>query len=56
MSPLVVGDKVIVGNSGGEYGVRGTLTAYGIRDGSVVWRAYGTGPDKDVLNRPAGDA
>src|SRR5271169_4129131 len=25
MSPLVVGDKVIVGNSGGEYGVRGTL-------------------------------
>jgi len=52
MSPLVVGDKVIVGNSGGEYGVRGTLTAYGIRDGAVVWRAYGTGPDKDVLIDP----
>jgi PQQ-dependent dehydrogenase (methanol/ethanol family) len=52
MSPLVVGDKVIVGNSGGEYGVRGSLTAYGIGDGRVVWRAYGTGPDKDVLIDP----
>jgi PQQ-dependent dehydrogenase (methanol/ethanol family) len=52
MSPLVVGDKVIVGNSGGEYGVRGTLTAYSIQDGRIVWRAYGTGPDKDVLIDP----
>lgn len=52
MSPLVVGDKVIVGNSGGEYGVRGTLTAYNIQDGHRVWRAYGTGPDKDVLIDP----
>ena len=52
MSPLVVGDKVIVGNSGGEYGVRGTLTAYNINDGHMVWRAYGTGPDKDVLIDP----
>jgi lanthanide-dependent methanol dehydrogenase len=52
MSPLVVGDKVIVGNSGGEYGVRGTLTARSLQDGSVVWRAYGTGSDKDVLIDP----
>jgi PQQ-dependent dehydrogenase (methanol/ethanol family) len=52
MSPLVVGDKLIVGNSGGEYGVRGTLTAYGLQDGHTVWRAYGTGPDKDALIDP----
>jgi lanthanide-dependent methanol dehydrogenase len=52
MSPLVVGEKVIVGNSGGEYGVRGTLTAYSIDDGHMMWRAYGTGPDKDVLIDP----
>jgi lanthanide-dependent methanol dehydrogenase len=52
MSPLVVGDKVIVGNAGGEYGVRGTLTAYGIQDGHVIWRAFGAGPDKDVLIDP----
>jgi lanthanide-dependent methanol dehydrogenase len=52
MSPLVVGDKVIVGNSGGEYGVRGNLTAYSIADGHQVWRAYGTGSDKDALIDP----
>jgi PQQ-dependent dehydrogenase (methanol/ethanol family) len=52
MSPLVVGDKVFVGNSGGEYGVRGTLTAYSIADGHQVWRAYGTGSDKDALIDP----
>ena len=27
MAPLVVKDKVLVGNSGGEFGVRGWLTA-----------------------------
>jgi lanthanide-dependent methanol dehydrogenase len=52
MSPLVVGDKVLVGNSGGEYGVRGNFTAYDINTGHQVWRAYSTGPDKDVLIDP----
>ncbi len=52
MSPLAVKGKVIVGNSGGEFGVRGTLTAYDEKDGHQVWRAYGTGPDKDVLIDP----
>ena len=32
-APMVVGDKVIVGISGGEYGVRGHVTAYNLRDG-----------------------
>jgi lanthanide-dependent methanol dehydrogenase len=49
MAPLVVGDKVLVGNSGGEYGVRGWLTALHTNDGSLAWRAYSTGPDRDVL-------
>jgi PQQ-dependent dehydrogenase (methanol/ethanol family) len=49
MAPLVAADKVFVGNSGGEFGVRGWLTALNARDGSVAWRAYSTGPDKDVL-------
>jgi lanthanide-dependent methanol dehydrogenase len=49
MAPMVVRDKVFVGNSGGEYGVRGWLTALNTKDGSVAWRAYSTGPDKDVL-------
>ena len=52
MAPLVVKDKVIVGNSGGEFGVRGWLKALGTKDGKVVWTAYATGPDKDVLIGP----
>src|SRR3954452_4522368 len=49
MAPLVVKDKVLVGNSGGEYGVRGWLAALDAKSGKIVWRAYSTGPDKDVL-------
>jgi lanthanide-dependent methanol dehydrogenase len=41
--------KVLVGNSGGEFGVRGWLTALDAKSGKLVWRAYHTGPDKDVL-------
>ncbi len=49
MAPLVVHGKVLVGNSGGEYGVRGWLKALDARDGHVVWTGYSTGPDRDVL-------
>lgn len=49
MAPLIVKDKVLVGNSGGEMGVRGWLTALDLKTGKIVWRAYSTGPDKDVL-------
>ena len=49
MAPLVVKDKVLVGNSGGEMGVRGWLTALDAGSGKIAWRAYSTGPDKDVL-------
>jgi PQQ-dependent dehydrogenase (methanol/ethanol family) len=49
MAPLVVNGKVLVGNSGGEFGVRGWLTALDAGSGKVVWKAYHTGPDADVL-------
>jgi PQQ-dependent dehydrogenase (methanol/ethanol family) len=49
MAPLVVKDKVLVGNSGGEFGVRGWLTALNASDGKVAWQAFSTGPDTDVL-------
>ena len=49
MAPLVVSGKVLVGNSGGELGVRGWLTALDANTGKIAWRAYSTGPDKDVL-------
>ena len=49
---LVVHDKVFVGISGGEFGVRGSMTAYNIKDGSLAWRAYSTGPDAEMLVDP----
>jgi PQQ-dependent dehydrogenase (methanol/ethanol family) len=52
MAPLVVKGKVLVGNSGGEFGVRGWLTALDAATGAIAWRAYSTGPDKDVLIGP----
>ncbi|MCH9697034.1 MAG: PQQ-binding-like beta-propeller repeat protein, partial [Gammaproteobacteria bacterium] len=51
-APLVVKDKVLVGVSGGEFGVRGYLSAYYIKDGSPAWKAYSMGPDSDMLIDP----
>jgi PQQ-dependent dehydrogenase (methanol/ethanol family) len=52
MAPLVVKDKVLVGNSGGEFGVRGWLVALDTRNGKEAWRAWSTGPDSEVLIGP----
>jgi len=52
MSPLVVGNVVLVGDSGGEMGVRGVLTALDLNTGKELWRAYSTGPDADVKIGP----
>ncbi len=49
MAPIVAKGKVIVGNSGGEFGVRGWLAGLDADSGKIAWRAYTTGPDKDVL-------
>ena len=43
---------MLVGNSGGEFGVRGWLTALDTNSGQIVWRAYSTGPDSDCLIGP----
>ena len=40
MAPMVFGDKVLIGISGGEYGIRGHVTAYNLADGKQAWRAY----------------
>src|SRR5258708_1507585 len=52
IGPLVVHDKVIVGISGGEYGVRGFLAAYDLKSGKPVWRANNVGPDNEILFDP----
>lgn len=49
---LPVKDKIIVGISGGEFGVRGHVTAYDMNTGERVWRAYSTGPDEEILVDP----
>ncbi|WP_218940021.1 methanol/ethanol family PQQ-dependent dehydrogenase [Denitrobaculum tricleocarpae] len=51
-APMVVKDKVMIGISGGEFGVRGSMTAYNLADGSRAWRAYSMGPDSDILVDP----
>jgi PQQ-dependent dehydrogenase (methanol/ethanol family) len=53
MAPFVVGDKVIVGNSGAEFGARGGVAALNASDGSIAWKAFATGPDTDVMIDPA---
>jgi PQQ-dependent dehydrogenase (methanol/ethanol family) len=47
-APLVVKDKVISGISGGEYGVRGFVTANDAKTGKQLWRMYSTGPEAEV--------
>jgi PQQ-dependent dehydrogenase (methanol/ethanol family) len=48
MAPIVVRDKVFVGNSGAELGVRGWVAALNVNTGQELWRAWSTGPDTDV--------
>jgi PQQ-dependent dehydrogenase (methanol/ethanol family) len=52
MAPLVAKGHVYVGNSGGELGVRGWLIALDEDSGKLLWKAYSTGPDAEVLIGP----
>ena len=61
-APFVFKDKVLIGVSGGEFGVRGWVSAYNIKDGKLVWRGLFDGTRfrhadrsrKDHLARQAG--
>ncbi|WP_396614829.1 methanol/ethanol family PQQ-dependent dehydrogenase [Lysobacter soli] len=53
MAPMVVKGKVLVGNSGGEFGVRGWLVALDAASGKQAWKAWSTGPDSEVLIGPS---
>src|SRR5438045_266410 len=52
MAPLVAKGRVLVGVSGGEFGIRGWLKALDAKSGKLAWTAYTAGPDKDVLIGP----
>ena len=49
---LPVKDNILVGISGGEFGVRCHITAYNIKTGKMAWRAYSEGPDNEILVDP----
>jgi PQQ-dependent dehydrogenase (methanol/ethanol family) len=52
-APHVFDKYVVTGISGGEFGVRGYLSAYDINTGKMVWRGYSMGPDADMIMDPA---
>ena len=39
-APRIINGKVLIGNGGAEYGVRGFITAYDADTGEQVWRFY----------------
>ncbi|HEX4731819.1 MAG TPA: PQQ-binding-like beta-propeller repeat protein [Solirubrobacterales bacterium] len=47
-APLYYNGKVYVGGSGGEYGVRGRLTALDAKTGKMDWRFYTTPSPKET--------
>jgi lanthanide-dependent methanol dehydrogenase len=49
MAPLVVKDRVIVGASGGEFGIYGWTKGLDLKSGAVAWIARNLGPDADML-------
>src|SRR5580700_11978135 len=51
-APHVIKDKVLVGISGGEFGVQCHVTAYDIKDGKRLWRAFSEGPDNEIMVDP----
>ena len=49
MAPFVVKDRVIVGTSGGEFGIRGWVKGLDLKSGKIVWTGQNIGPDADML-------
>ena len=40
LMPLAVDGRILIGGSGGEYGVRGYVVAYDATDGKELWRTF----------------
>ncbi|KUO55767.1 MAG: alcohol dehydrogenase [Sphingomonadales bacterium BRH_c3] len=50
-APRVIDGKVLIGNGGAEFGVRGYIAAYDAKDGDELWRFY-TVPDEPSDDDP----
>ena len=55
MAPTVVENKVLLGTNGGEYGIRGFVKAFDVKDGKVLW-TFDTTPENSVGIWAATDA
>jgi lanthanide-dependent methanol dehydrogenase len=51
MAPLVVKDRIIVGASGGEFGIYGWIKGLDLKTGRIIWTARNLGSDADMLAR-----
>ncbi|RIV93358.1 PQQ-dependent dehydrogenase, methanol/ethanol family [Aurantiacibacter xanthus] len=54
-APRVVGDLVLIGNGGAEFGVRGFVTAYKVNSGEQAWRFYTVPGKPGVPDHAASD-
>ena len=52
MAPFVAGNRVIVGPSGGEFGIYGWVKGLDLATGKILWTAHNMGPDSLMLLRP----
>ena len=52
MAPFVAGNRVIVGPSGGEFGIYGWVKGLDLATGKILWTAHNMGPDSAMLARP----
>jgi PQQ-dependent dehydrogenase (methanol/ethanol family) len=52
MAPFIAGRRVIVGPSGGEFGIHGWVKALDLATGKILWTAHNMGPDSMTLTRP----
>jgi alcohol dehydrogenase (cytochrome c) len=39
-APLIIDDRVVVGIAGGDFGIRGFVTAFSASDGAQLWKTY----------------
>jgi lanthanide-dependent methanol dehydrogenase len=47
-SPLIAGDRIIIGSAGDDFGARGWVAGLDAYTGATVWKRFNTGPDDDV--------
>ena len=52
-APRVIDGKVLIGNGGAEFGVRGYISAYDAETGEQVWRFYTVPGEPGVAQDPA---